>query len=78
MNSPLLDDHISPRFQAADTGRQNRRDTSSKSLPEMKQQSSPQATAVPNDIIEEILLHLPSQDILRMKQVRWDGGYVNS
>ena len=29
--------------------------------------------AIPVDIVEEILLHLPGQDILRMKQVCWDG-----
>jgi len=41
----------------------------------MKSRSpSPLTTAVPTEIIEEILLHLPGQDILKMKQVRWDSG----
>jgi len=34
-------------------------------------------TAVPIDIIEDILLRLPAQDILRMKQVRWDSGSMS-
>jgi len=34
--------------------------------------------AVPFEIVEEILLHLPCQDIIRMKQVRWGGGGVNT
>ena len=36
-----------------------------------------QFSAVPIDIAEEILLYLPAQDILRMKQVCWDVGGVN-
>jgi len=34
-------------------------------------------STLPTDIIEEILLCLPGRDILRMKQVRWDGGGAN-
>jgi len=45
---------------------------------ETKQQDPPLLTTIlPVDIIEEILLHLPSRDILRMKQVRRDCADVN-
>ena len=39
--------------------------------------SEPLITAVPIDIIEEILFRLPGLDILRVKQVRWGDGGVN-
>lgn len=32
------------------------------------------AATLPIDLIEEILLYLPGQDIIRMKRVRWDVG----
>ena len=35
-------------------------------------------TAIPIDIVEEILLHLPGQDILKMKRVRWNVGGANT
>lgn len=38
---------------------------------------SPFTAALPIDIIEEILLYLPGQDIVRMKQVRWDDRGTN-
>jgi len=36
-----------------------------------------QFNAIPIDIVEEILLHLAGQEILRMKQVCLGGGGVN-
>ena len=36
-----------------------------------------QFSAIPIDTVEEILLQLPGQDILRMKQVCWDDASAN-
>jgi len=73
MNDFLLDGHVSPFFQAADTGQENHQEASSELLETKQHSLSPLTPAVPTDIIEDILLHLPGQDILRMKQVHWDG-----
>ena len=35
------------------------------------------AATLPVGIIEEVLLYLPGRDIVRMKQVRWDGLYLS-
>jgi len=70
------DDHVSPWFQAGNAVKRFSQFLGTK--PQHPNHVPPigpsQFSAVPIDVIEEILLHLPSQDILRMKQVCWGGG----